>query len=146
MSNQDNRGASKERVTGETATPDRGGAFGGSAGAIESRGEREDDGDQSGGGAAPPRADALSHPPANVQGGASEPLTYSPSAGTGMQGAPMSQADACDASTANTDKRREAGNEGREMGKNYTGEAASDREASRATPPERGSGQESDAF
>ncbi len=63
MSNRDNRDTSKQPVTDETATRDTGGAFGGSAGPLESREEREDYGEQGGFAATQDRADALSQPP-----------------------------------------------------------------------------------
>ncbi len=146
MSNRDNRDTSKQPVTDETATRDIGGAFGGSAGPLESRQEREEYGEQGGLAATQDRANALSRPPANVQGGPSDSLTYNPSAGTGMQGAPMSQTDVRDVSTATTDLRQDAGDADRNTANNYTGDHASDREAPRDNLPERGSAQESDAF
>lgn len=151
MSNRDHRDTSKDLVTDETATPDIGGAFGGSAGTLESREEREDYGEQSGLGGTLDRARALSRPPAHVQGGPSEPLTYGADAGTGMQGAPvppapMSQTDARDTATATTDVRRQAGDEGREMGGNYVPDSHADRAAEGANLPERGSSLDNDAF
>ncbi len=142
MSNRDQRDTSKDPVTDETATRD----FGGSAGAMESRQEREDYSAQSGLAASQSRAEALSRPPSNVQGGVSESVAYSPSAGTGMQGAPMSQPDARDVSSATTDLRQDAADDERNTANNYSGGHAADREAPRDNLPERGSSQESDAF
>ena len=148
MSNRDNRDTSTEPVTDETATRDIGGAFGGSAGPMESRQEREGYGEQSGFVASQNRAEALSRPASTVPGGPADALSYAPSAGTRMQGqgAPMSQTDARDVSTANTDLRQDATTSGGNTANNYTGSHAADREAPRDNPPERGSSQESDAF
>jgi len=144
MSNRDQRDTSKEPVTDETATRDIGGAFGGSAGTMESREEREDYGDQSGLAKVQNRANILSRPPADVQGGPSEPLTYSPDGGTGMSGAPMSQTDTKDTTT--TDTRRAARDEDQDMGHNHAANPTLDRAADRDTPPQRGSSEASDAF
>lgn len=146
MSNRDQRDISKEPVTDETATRDIGGAFGGSAGPMESREEREDYGDQSGLTKVQNRANTLSRPPANVKGGASEPLTYSPSAGTGMPGAPMSQTDARDTTTTNTDTRRVARDEDQDMGHNHAANPTLDRADEHDSSPQRASSEESDAF
>ena len=146
MSNRDQRDTSKDPVTDETATRDIGGAFGGSAGTMESREEREDYGDQSGLANVQNRADILSRPPANPGGGPSESLTYSPAAGTGMRGAPMSQTDAQDTTTATTDTRRAAGDEDQDMGHNDAANPTLDRVADRDGSPQRASSGESDAF
>jgi len=146
MSNRDQRDTSKEPVTDETATRDIGGAFGGSAGTMESREEREDYGDQSGLAKVQNRANILSRPPANVQGGPSEPLTYSPDGGTGMSGAPMSQTDTKDTTTANTDTRRAARDGDQDMGHNHAANPTLDRASDRDTAPHRGSSEASDAF
>ncbi len=146
MSNRDQRDTSKEIVTDETATPDIGGAFGGSAGPMESAEAHEEFEDQSGLTKVQHRAQALSRPPANVRGGPSEPLTYSPDAGTGMSGTPMSQTDAQDTATANTDTRHVARDEDQNMGQDHAVDPTLERVADRDTLPERGSSKESDAF
>jgi len=146
MSNRDQRDTSKEPVTDETATRDIGGAFGGSAGPMESKEEHEEFEDQSGLTKVQNRANALSRPPTNVRGGPSEPLTYSPDAGTGMQGAPMSQTDARDTTTATTDTRRVARDEDQDMGRDHAVDPTLERTAGRDNLPERGSAEESDAF
>ncbi len=146
MSNRDQRDTSKEPVTDETATPDIGGAFGGSAGTMESREEHEEFEDQSGLTKVQNRANVLSRPPANPRGGASEPLTYSPDAGTGMRGAPMSQTDTKDTTTTTTDTCRAARDEDQDMGHNHAANPTLDRAADRDTPPQRGSSEASDAF
>ncbi len=113
---------------------------------MESKEEHEEFEDQSGLTKVQNRANALSRPPADVRGGPSEPLTYSPDTRTGMSGAPMPQTDGRDTTTANTDTRRVARDEDQDMGRDYAVDPTLERTAGRDNLPARGSSQESDAF
>ena len=145
MSNRDNRDTSGRLVSDETATRDVGGAFGGSAGTMESREGHEAYEDQAGMTVVQNRTDMLSHPGPETQGGPSEPLTYAPDAGTGSRSAPMASPDARDVTTANTDVRRDSQDADQNLGEHYPGDNAPDRAAGDDLPG-RSNPDQTDAF
>jgi len=151
-----NRARNDDDMSDASATPDSGGVIGGPDGTMENaadRGERSGGTMNVGGGLTArerglARSDALAASASGAASGASSDpntdsshgiggsVSYQPDPGTG---APTAQHDASTTSTSSTDQRGVAasGDPNQNLGKDWTGETASDADA-RDNPSQRG--------